>query len=201
MSPCFATTALYGIIHIIIRMILLMGATLSHSMNRMFQNKTLIGLVFILLTLFLLSSASSLRAAPSPDAIAIRVMPNLGHLSPLKWYGENIKLQGSPQVLTVDGYEAVRDGRTVYVNAANIAGSSLYTNIYIISYNQAAEDQTVDIFGQILAHWKFNANVSDPAAAHCSKTTARVCLYTTDWPANPFPNGPAGVLPWATRWA
>src|SRR3990167_10127991 len=92
-----------------------------------------------LIFFMLIITGGQVAAAPSPDAIAIRVMPNLGHLSPLKWYGENIKLQGSPQVLTVDGYEAVRDGRTVYVNAANISGDKLYTNIYLISYNQSAE--------------------------------------------------------------
>ena len=73
-------------------------------------------------------------------------------------------VQGSPQSLVVDGYEAVRDGRSVYVNAANIGvDDRLYTNIYIISYNQEAEDATVDIFGQILEHWKFNSNIPDQA--------------------------------------
>jgi len=98
------------------------------------------------------------KAENSADAIAIRVMPNNDHTSPLVWYRKNIKLQGSPQNLLVDGYEAVRDGRTVYVNAANISGNNFYTNIYIISYNQEAENKTIDIFGQILAHWKFNTN-------------------------------------------
>ena len=125
------------------------------------QNKFIrLGLILILLfsCLFLLAQ-NDLKAASSPDAIAIRVMPNLGHNSPLVWYRENIKLQGSPQSLTVDGYEAVRDGRTVYVNAANIAGTNFYTNIYLLSFNQNVEQATQDIFGQFLAHWKFNTNV------------------------------------------
>lgn len=122
-------------------------------------------------------------AASSPDAIAIRVMPNPNHYSPLRWYQEK-GFSGSPQSLEVDGYEAVRDGRAVYVNAVNVDYSSgyceeggqgcdesnpcsngsictpkLYTNIYLISYNQAAEDRTIDIFGQILSRWKFNTNL------------------------------------------
>ncbi len=113
--------------------------------------------VLIITSLFFV--CQTVKAAEiSPDAIAIRVMPNSEHFSPLIWYGKNIKLKGSPQNLMVDGYEAVRDGRTVYVNAANISGNNFYTNIYIISYNQEAENKTIDIFGQILAHWKFNTN-------------------------------------------
>ena len=97
--------------------------------------------------------------ASSPDAIAIRVIPNPKHYSPLRWYNEQ-GFSGSPQMLAVDGYEAIRDGRTVYVNAANISGGSLYTNIYLISYNQDAETATIDIFGRILDHWKFNTNIA-----------------------------------------
>ncbi len=112
----------------------------------------------------------------SSDAIAIRVMPNPGHLSPLRWYSENVDIKGAPQSLVVDGYQAVRDGRTVYVNAANIADNggdgiyeSYFSNIYIISYNQDADQATMDILGQILNHWKFNVNLmeDDGAAGEC----------------------------------
>ena len=70
---------------------------------------------------------------------------------------------GSPQALLVDGYEAIRDGRTVYVNAANIDPNTklIYTNIYLISYNQDSAAQTVDILGQIITHWKFNSNLNE----------------------------------------
>ncbi|MDD4900775.1 MAG: hypothetical protein PHS62_01520 [Patescibacteria group bacterium] len=119
----------------------------------------------IILILVALSSGFNLARpvlGASSDAIAIRVMPNSASLSPARWYKENVKVKGSPQSLTVDGYQAVRDGRTVYVNAANIDSSDkFYTNIYIISYNQEAENATIDIFGQMLAYWKFNANITD----------------------------------------
>ena len=121
--------------------------------------------IFIGLILFflLLAMRDPLSAAGvSADAIALRVLPNPDHHSPLVWYKKNVKLQGSPQSLTVDGYEAVRDGRTVYVNAANIdlANNKFYTNIYIISHNQEAEISTIDIFGQLLIYWKFNTNLA-----------------------------------------
>ena len=104
---------------------------------------------------------SPLYAQTSPDAIAIRVMQNPNHYSALRWYQEK-HFTGSPQSIVVDGYNGIRDGRTVYVNAANVVNGKLYTNIYLISYNQTAENATVDIFGKMVMHWKFNANISDP---------------------------------------
>lgn len=168
----------------------------------------------------------------SRDAIGLRVSPNPEHYSPYDWYNKNIKIKGSPQFLIVDGFEAVRDGRTVYVNGAKIArvnrcagatticqsnsdcsgdrceSSStpeLYTNIYIISYNQEPEAATTDIFGQLLQFWKFNPDIKncsdDPSklctddaecsnlrtggavcqpTGYCSKATTKTCLLDQD---------------------
>lgn len=192
----------------------------------------------------------------SRDAIGLRVSPNPKHYSPLEWYNANIKIKGAPQSLIVDGYEAVRDGRTVYVNAAKVApvnrctGTSipcssdsdcgrgiiiedlssffnlinstsaagsgggggrgrcvpsatpeLYTNIYIISYNQEPEASTTDIFGQLLQFWKFNPDIKNCSnnltqlcstdaecssggvcqpTGFCSKTTTKACLLDKD---------------------
>jgi len=103
----------------------------------------------------------SAAASVSPDAIALRVMPNPEYLSSADWYKANIKTQGSPQAVVVDGFEGIRDGRTVYVNAANIdlANNKFYDNIYLLSFNQNAEPATEDIFGQLLSQWKFNTNI------------------------------------------
>ncbi len=127
------------------------------------------------------AASSSIALGTSPDAIGIRVAPNQEHQSPLVWYKKNVKLQGAPQWLLVDGYEAVRDGRTVYVNAANVdlAANKLYTNIYIISYNQDADNQTIDIFGQILAHWKFNINLNSEQKIKVSRDTKRLSDLNT----------------------
>ena len=143
-------------------------------------------------------------ADSSADAIAVRVIPNTGHLSALDWYNSQ-GFKGSPQALTVDGYNTIRDGRTVYVNAANvdldnghcsdnqsqtcvIANSgtcatgtctpNLYTNIYLISYNQNPEQSTIDIFGQILSHWKFNVNLT--ALGVCSDDNSTKCSADSD---------------------
>lgn len=107
-------------------------------------------------------------------------MPNPSHLSVLDWYRSK-KFTGSPQVVTMDGYEAIRDGRTVYVGAANMNGNSIYTNIYLISYNQEVEQPTLDIFGRIIKHWKFNTNIN--FYGNCLKPGAElgnVCVLDED---------------------
>ena len=102
------------------------------------------------------------------DGIAVRVMPNIDHVSPLEWYKKNIKQQGSPSRLLVDGYEALQEGRTVYVNTGNVVGDKLYTNIHIISYTQDASSDTKEIFNQLLNNWTFNTNIiADSQADFC----------------------------------
>jgi hypothetical protein len=146
------------------------------------MNLTSKKLLIILGIIFLCPFLAS--ASTSPDAIGLRVMPNEEHYSAYRWYSQQ-GFDGSPQSITVDGYEAVRDGRTVYVNAANVSATSdLYTNIYIISYNQSAESATTDIFGQILAHWKFNTNLIEPGV--CSQSADVICLADADCPVSEY---------------
>lgn len=143
-------------------------------------------------------------SAASPDAIAIRIIPNPGHHSAGRWYQEQgfggLSAEvpqggtkaGSPQALSIDGYEAIRDGRTVYVNAANIVNDTLYTNIYLISYNQEAETATQDIFGQILSHWKFNTNIT--GVGSCNLSAGKNCLSDVDCPADEYCTGPKAKI-------
>ena len=82
----------------------------------------------MLIVLFLMIFKYSQAQTPSlpadaADAIAVRIIPNPNHYSIVRWY-EAQGFEGSPQALVVDGYEAIRDGRTVYVNAANVVTDS-----------------------------------------------------------------------------
>jgi len=128
--------------------------------------------------------------AQSSDAIAVRIIENPLHYSSLRWY-QSQNFAGSPQLIDVDGYEAVRNGRTVYINAANIIDQNndgipdyLFTNIYIISYNQDVQNATVDIFGQLLKNFKLNTNLSDSGV--CSKSTAILCLTDDKCPTGEY---------------
>lgn len=146
-----------------------------------YLSSLILGIVFLTI-LFVLGPITIAQNTPSPDIIAIRVIPNPNHYSAERWYREQ-GFGGSPQSLMVDGYGAVRDGRTVYVAAANVddvtdpTNPKLYTNIYLISYNQAAEKATLDIFGKILSRWKFNINLPDNDVC---KESGAVCKIDSD---------------------
>lgn len=136
------------------------------------------------------STTSSTPAAPlvSPDAIAIRIFDNADNLSPRDWYSKNIRARRSLQSLLVDGYDAVRDDRTVYVATVNIAPCEetntgkgcLKPMMVIISFNQNISNETVDIFGQILANWRFNQNINSQPGT-CSNSGGNLsCLSDRD---------------------
>lgn len=128
------------------------------------------------------------------DGVGIRVMKNIKHLSPQMWYQEKIGGSARPSNLArVDGqstciggsdvgkicgsdsecsggqcvqngYRAIQEGRTVYVNAVNAQNNvaqSFYTNIYLMSFNQNAQTETQKIFSQLLNSWEFNTNITN----------------------------------------
>ncbi len=149
-----------------------------------------------LIIFFFCFSLSASHILASSDAIAIRIISNPEHYSALDWYKMK-GFEGSPQSIMVDGYEGVRDGRTVYVSAANVQDNNLYTNIYLISHNQDAENFTTDIFGQILSFWKFNINL--PTSGECvrkdqSDGGGNLCLIDSDCGEGEYCNSEKAVL-------
>ncbi len=123
----------------------------------MLNFKKLIFLTLLLLALPLLSSAQQLR-----DAIGIRVMKNPEYLSPATWYLENVPNPGQPKSTQVDGYEAVIDGRSVYVGASRVDIANLKTEayIFIMSYNEDGSTAIINIFSQLIDNWNFNSNIN-----------------------------------------
>ena len=93
------------------------------------------------------------------DAIGLRIMPNPEHLSPEEWY-EAQGFGGAPQSIEIDGYPAIKFGTSVYVGAANKVGGAtdIYTNIYILSYNEGAHVITQNIYNQFLSNLVLNYN-------------------------------------------
>jgi len=110
----------------------------------------------------------------SGDAIAIRVIKNLDHLSPKVWYDRFVSNPGNPRRVLIDGFEGVEEGRTMYVNAAFQTNGGIFTNIYLISHSDESDSATMAIYDQLLKRWKFtlglrNLNVcSDVPSTFCS---------------------------------
>ncbi|XOU93978.1 MAG: Ig-like domain-containing protein [Candidatus Kerfeldbacteria bacterium] len=108
----------------------------------------------------------------SDDAIGIRVYENEEGKSAREWYFNHFgSAAPAPQDIVVDGYNAIRSGRTVYVAAWNISGTgfdgaaqvgdALYPQLYLISYNEGASAETLSIYNALLANWKFTINDTD----------------------------------------
>lgn len=123
-------------------------------------------LALILAIVFVFSAQrNGAIAEKAPDSIGLRVIENPYHYSPAVWYAKQ-GYTNTLKTLMIDGYDAGRYGRSVYVNAANIAGGKYYSNIYIFSYDQNADSNTIEIFERILKTWKFTANLT--ASGKCS---------------------------------
>ncbi len=136
---------------------------------------------------------ASVSPMVSSDAIAIRVFNNDSYLSPYEWYNRNVGAKRSLQSLIVDGYDAVRDDRTIYVAASNVISpdSRLQPIIVIISFNQNISSETLDILGQILNNWHFNQNIKDFDGTCWTKpgaVTGVNCLNTKDCPSGQYCN-------------
>ena len=92
------------------------------------------------------------------DAIGVRVIKNDEDLSPLRWYQKTFGKDPSGSTMEVDGYPAIREGRTVYVAADYLpnAASQSYPYIYVFSYTDKAGSATVAMFEQLLLNLHFN---------------------------------------------
>lgn len=118
--------------------------------------------------LFSVDSTSTTSGADSAgDAVGVRVISNADFLSPLAWY-EAKGFAGSPSVTTVDGFQAVEDGRSAYIAAANSTTSGLYSNIVVVTYNEGASEETRSIYEQMLESLTFLLNVSNDGTCSAS---------------------------------
>jgi cysteine-rich repeat protein len=128
-------------------------------------------------------------AALRKDAIGIRVFDNPLHLSAKAWYTAQ-GFTGTPSAFAVDGYEAIKDGDTIYVAAPNItsARGAVTSTIYLLSRNPDAQEETQMIFDQLLENWIFNVNLQAESSNVCKTAQGdvyldnrRVVHCSSDW--------------------
>jgi hypothetical protein len=140
-------------------------------MNKKTNIKIKLFITSLLILINIFSCITFTQAAK--NAIGVRIARNAEHLSPVEWYNKYApswfgNKGGGPAQMVLAGYSAVSvgtcssgQGETIYVNAANVVLSDFYTNIYIISCPVGVDQDTIDIFEQILENWGFNANIVD----------------------------------------
>ena len=121
--------------------------------------------------------ATCISSNTSGDVIGIRVMENGSFLSPTAWFNQIFPEDTGSCVPigTVDGYQACRAGRTIYVAASNHDGTTLWPNIYLISYNEGASGQTINIYNQLVQNWYFNSGPS-LMNSPCAGGTNKDCI-------------------------
>lgn len=105
------------------------------------------------------------------DAIGIQVFDNPYHLTVSEWYEANQESTGgvSVQSLQIDGYDAITDGKNLFIDALNYVTSTsggvtkgkVYSNIYLFSHNSDATDATLNVFEQVIKNLQFNSNLSN----------------------------------------
>jgi len=113
------------------------------------------------------------------DAIGFRVVQNESYLSPEDWYAAQ-EFGGSLSPTMVDGYEAGTEGTTTYVLAANQSGTTIYPNIYVVSYNENASEESQEIFNRILESLSFNANEDVVSDINLCSVTSGTYVQKTD---------------------
>ena len=129
---------------------------------------------------FFFSPVNEQGARINKDVIGIRVEKNYDHLPIEKWYAAR-GFAGNPTPVSVDGFSALQDGRTIYISGINatLGGrtvSELRTNVYVISYNQGADATTVAIFNQIIKNFKLAVNVKSTNLCYIEKSSSGVAV-------------------------
>lgn len=113
------------------------------------------------------------------DAIGLRVYINPNELSPEHWYSVKQGKAPSGSATTIDGYPALREGRTVYITATNLGvdpsgNDVLYSNVFVISHTDNSSSETVQIFEKLLQNIKFNINIPANDKLAIQKDTVRL---------------------------
>lgn len=107
------------------------------------------------------------------DAVGLRVYKNASHLSPSEWAKQFFGKDMGAATSQVNGYEAMRIGTSMYIAGTNLDASRvLYTNMYVLAYNEGAGSDVVDIYNQMLANFTLNTNSSDFAYDDVDSATA-----------------------------
>ncbi len=116
--------------------------------------------------------------------------PTVSSLRPLRqWYREKFgEVPSTMRSVTVDGYEALTDGNTYYINALNQYDESerneVGSFVYLFTVNADASDNTKRVFTSLVNSIRFNINLSDVGYCSVGNGTDREDISTPDLQSN-----------------
>lgn len=117
------------------------------------------------------------------DTIGIRIYANsTDFLTPEEWVLENVPNAGDLSLSSaeIDGYPAVQSDNAIYIDAAFVNSlattNRLYNNIYLITWTQGGDAET--IASEILDNIQFNTNVNDSATTDAISGPDQGCVYS-----------------------
>jgi len=115
-----------------------------------------------------------LRHPSAAEVIGIRVLENPDFMPLQQWYAEQ-GFTGAPKATVVAGYNAISDGRTIYINGVNRdPAGNLEPLIYVISYSENAGPETVEVFNQIVDNFSLHASTTVDEIV----TNTQICMDT-----------------------
>ncbi len=96
------------------------------------------------------------------DLIGMRVYDNTDRLSVADWYAQQQFGFSSVESVSIDGFDAVTDGSSYFINFLNKEKNGLIQSyILALTINEQPQASTKKVFDQLLESLKFNINMSD----------------------------------------
>ncbi len=99
-----------------------------------------------------------------------------------EWFARKIGIVSGFSQASVDGYDALTNGSNYYVSFINTiegpTGHEIYNNIFVFSINENAQQNTYNVFDQLINSLKFNSNLSDDL--YCEGATSVLCFTDFD---------------------
>jgi cysteine-rich repeat protein len=105
-------------------------------------------------------------ADKTDDAIGIQIFANPpqsdGTRTTLdQWYTERFVDLSAVTKTVIGGYDALMSDTSVYINAFNIDGETIYNNVYLFTIDSNATVDTIAVFNQLIDSLTFNVNLTN----------------------------------------
>ena len=97
------------------------------------------------------------------DLIGVQVFENAGRLSARDWFiSKGFSGIERYQNIIVDGYDAISDGRNIYISSLNeLSDKRVHSYIYLFGINENSQANTKQVLDKIMSTLKFNINIPE----------------------------------------